>query len=103
MAGLAKIKAIPVKVVGSGGPIGQSPESEKREQEWRAEDDHRTLQRAEEVRSDPGRMKGVMAHHRKKLGEMAKITETLGGKRTMGDKKRPAKFRNASGRARSGR
>ncbi len=96
-------KAVPVKIVSGGGAMATQAPGGKTEDDWRAEDDHRTLSRAEEVRSDPKRMAGVKAHHRKKLGEMANISESLGEKRTMGDKSRPAKFRMASGRARSGR
>lgn len=49
----------------------------KREAEYRAEDDHRTLQRAAEVQRDPTRMKGAAAHHRKKLEEMQTVGRQL--------------------------
>ena len=41
---------------------GSMPMQAERDQ-WQAEDDHRTLQRAAQVTSDPSRMKRVMAHH----------------------------------------
>lgn len=50
----------------------------KSENDYQAEDDHRTLQRAEEVRADAGRMKRVAVHHRKKMGEMSRIGSILG-------------------------
>lgn len=48
---------------------------------WQAEDDHRTLQRAEEIKGDRGRMAGVRRHHRKMTKAMNKIGKSLGGKR----------------------
>lgn len=53
----------------------------KSEQDWRGEDDHRTLTRAAEVTSDPDRMKGVKKHHRKQTKALASVGRTLGGKR----------------------
>lgn len=48
---------------------------------YQAEDDHRTLQRAEEVRADPKRLSGVKKHHRKTMRDMTKMGKSLGGKR----------------------
>ena len=47
---------------------GSMPMQAERDR-WQAEDDHRTLQRAAEVTSDPSRMKRVAAHHAK-VGKM---------------------------------
>lgn len=43
------------------------------EQDYRAEDDVRTLERAEEVRADAGRHARAQGHARKKLTSMARI------------------------------
>lgn len=45
-------------------------ESKKRENDYRAEEDLRTLTRAEEVRSDPDRMKHAGRKHREQLSAM---------------------------------
>ena len=66
--------------------------------DYQAEDDHRTLQRAEEVRSDPSRMKRVATFHTKRMAQMAKIGQAL---RPM-SKKQKAK-RAILARQRSGR
>lgn len=64
-----------------GGSIGpmDSKEAKKRELAYRAEDDHRTLQRAAEVTSDPERMKHVAAHHRKEKRQLATVGRAIGG------------------------
>lgn len=49
----------------------------KSDDDYQAEDDHRTLQRADEVRNDPGRMKAVAAFHAKRLGQMFRIGQSL--------------------------
>lgn len=50
--------------------------------DYQAEDDHRTLTRAEEVRGDKARMGGVKKHHRKVSKGHEKFGRTLfGGKR----------------------
>lgn len=43
--------------------------------------DHGTLSRAEEIKSDPKRMKAVKVHHRKAMKGMAGIARALGRKR----------------------
>lgn len=71
--------------------------------EWRAEDDHRTMQRAEEVRSDPSRMKKVATFHRKKLGEMKRVGQQLGATSALADPSRKAPKRRAPMARPSGR
>ena len=44
---------------------------------YQAEDDHRTLTRAEDIRTDPTRMKKVAAFHRTKMRQMTKIGSSL--------------------------
>jgi len=51
--------------------------SPKMDEDYRAEDDHRTMERAEEIRSDRGRMRGVAKHHVKKMREMACVGQRL--------------------------
>lgn len=62
---------------------GSSPmdakSAKQRELEYRAEDDHRTLQRASEVSTDPERMKHVAKHHRKIKRQLASVGRTIGG------------------------
>lgn len=53
----------------------------KQEQDYRAEDDHRTLTRAAEIGGDPDRMKGVAKHHRKTQRGLARVGRMIGGKR----------------------
>lgn len=59
-----------------GGPISTA-ESKKREAEYRAEDDHRTLTRAEEVRADKTRMAGVLRHHKKQTSALRRTSKAL--------------------------
>ena len=44
---------------------------------WRAEDDVRTLERAEEIKADEGRMKEAAKVAREKTAAMAKVTASL--------------------------
>ena len=48
---------------------------------YQAEDDHRTLSRAAEVRNDPKRMAGVAKHHAKVKKSLASVGRSLRGKR----------------------
>lgn len=48
---------------------------------YQAEDDHRTLGRAEEIRGDSKRMKGVKVHHRMAKKVLAGVGKALGGGR----------------------
>lgn len=62
-------------ILASAGPqrpsdVGQSAESKKREDDYRAEEDLRTLTRAEEVRADNGRMTGAARKHREQMKAM---------------------------------
>lgn len=75
-ASKAKAPAVP--------PIpGPSAKDRKREADYQAEDDHRTLTRAEEVRSDTKRMAGVRRHHRKQTDALSRISRALGGARAV--------------------
>lgn len=49
--------------------------------DWRAESDHGTLARAEEIRTDKKRMIGVKKHHAKASKQLSKVGKSLGGKR----------------------
>ena len=70
-----------------GGPVSTA-EAKKREADYRAEDDHRTLTRAEEVRADKTRMAGVIRHHRKQTSALRKTSKAL-----FGSGRRPASRR----------
>lgn len=62
--------------------------AEKREAEWKAESDHRTLTDAEEIRADAGRMNGVVAHHRKKARALQRVGARLSaGRRSAGSRR----------------
>lgn len=49
--------------------------------DFQGEDDHRTLQRAEEIKADSHRMVGVRKHHRKTMRAMSNLGKAMGGKR----------------------
>ena len=74
--------------------MNKAPKMDAREREYRAENDHRTLRRAAEVRSDPSRMRDVSAYHRKTVREIGEVGREL---RTRGAK-RPAKRSMSRGR-----
>lgn len=54
---------------------------EKEMADYRAEEDHRTLTRAQEIREDAGRMKGVRKHHLKQTRALGKVGRVIGGRR----------------------
>lgn len=56
----------------------------KREREYQADDDLRTLERAEEVRTDPTRHSRAQAHGRKKITAMQRVLKgrTAGRRRS---------------------
>lgn len=56
------------------------PVQSKSEQDYRAEDDHRTLQRAAEITSDSSRMAGVKRHHAK-VTRAARMMDNMLGSR----------------------
>ena len=49
-----------------------------REREYRDEDDHRTVTRAEEVRGDKSRMAGVRRHQRKSERALKRTGRAIG-------------------------
>lgn len=51
------------------------------EDDYRAESDHHTLSRAEEIKADPSRMKGVAKHHKKITKALAGVGRAIGRKR----------------------
>ena len=53
----------------------------KSEDDYRAEDDHRTLVRGAEIKSDPDRMAGVKRHHAKTRASLSKVGRMLGGRK----------------------
>ena len=55
-----------------------SADAKKREAEYQAEDDHRTLTRSEEIRGDKKRMAGVLRHHRKQTSALRRTSKALG-------------------------
>lgn len=65
---------------GASPPLGSavSSPSQKSELDYRAEDDHRTLQRAAEIGGDPSRMQGVARHHKKLTRGMSKVGQMIG-------------------------
>lgn len=72
-------KAIPVKVVSTsdnsiaGSRYQPSAEDKARERKYRAEDDIRTMQRAEEIRRDKERMKAVKDVAKEQMNGLKKI------------------------------
>ncbi len=63
------------KTLAMAGPMTASPT------DYMAEDDHRTMMRAAEVRSDPKRMAGVKRHHAKQRTALGRVGRTFGGRR----------------------
>lgn len=55
--------------------------SSKSDKDYQAEDDHRTLSRAEEIRADKARMTGVSKHHKKLTRSLQSVGRSLKGKR----------------------
>jgi hypothetical protein len=51
------------------------------DRDYMAEDDHRTLTRAQEIAEDKGRMSGVRKHHRKMTRSLAKVGSMMKGGR----------------------
>lgn len=80
-------------------PMGGPVQAER--DQWQAEDDHRTLQRAAEVTSDPSRMKRVAAHHAK-VGKMLHESAESGSHEAAEEKsmKRKAPVRKMARRSR---
>lgn len=72
-----------------------SKADKQREQDYRAEDDFRTLQRAEEVRGDRGRHDRAIAHGRK---QVAVITRVMGRTKSTRGAKPGRQVRRAPGR-----
>lgn len=48
---------------------------------YQAEEDHRTLSRAQEIAADTGRMAGVRTQHRKMTKSLAKVGSMMKGGR----------------------
>jgi hypothetical protein len=63
---------------------GSSPMDDK---DWRAEDDHRTLERAAEIKQDQARMAGVAKHHATKKKSLAAIGRSIGSSKRMSGKR----------------
>lgn len=60
---------------------GCSPKMSQSERDYQAEDDHRTLTRANEIQSDKDRMRGVTKHHAKSKKALSGIDRMLSGRR----------------------
>jgi hypothetical protein len=66
----SKTKPVPVKIV-SDTPANSY--NSKEEQKWRAQDDIRTLQRAEEIKRDKDRMSAVKNCAKEQMQDLKKI------------------------------
>lgn len=69
LAGAVSKKPIPVKIVNDTPKTSYSEEDKK----WRAQDDLRALQRAEEIRADKSRMSAVKSCVSEQLKTLKKI------------------------------
>ena len=74
MATKRKKKAARRKVEVLSGP------SQTDERRWQAEDDVRTLTRAEEIKNDRGRLSRAQAMAKKQAAEAAKVANSLGSR-----------------------
>jgi len=59
----------------------RSPAMPTMDKDYQAEDDHRTLSRAQEIAEDKGRMSGVRKHHTKMTRSLAKVGSMMKGGR----------------------
>lgn len=59
--------------------IAMSAKPSKSEQDYRAEEDFRTLQRAEEVRGDKDRHTRAQTHGRKQISAMSRVLKPARG------------------------
>ncbi len=64
---------VPVKIVSDTAKDVPSTIDKEREKKWRAEDDMRTMQQAEEIRKDKERMKNMKQMAKQKMAELKKI------------------------------
>lgn len=55
--------------------IQASRPSKSEENKWRAEDDARTLMRAEEIKRDPTRIKAARSQAKKQMEELARVVK----------------------------
>ena len=69
----------------------------KTEDDYRNEEDHRTLTRAEEIRMDPKRMTGVRKFHVKTARTLNRMTRSITGKSMTARGARPAGSRARRG------
>lgn len=69
-------------------PMKSSPAMSADEARYRAEDDCRTLERGEEIRSDRGRLKAATAHARNQVQRMRRISSMGRGKARSGGGRR---------------
>lgn len=67
---VAKQKPIPVKIVSEPMPTNKYADEDKK---WRAQDDLRALQRAEEIRADKARMAAVKSCATEQMNALKKI------------------------------
>ena len=67
-----------MKSKGAGTGVNPSPMMDR---QWMAEDDCRTLQRAEEIRADKQRMAGATNHAKKQMNALSKVAGKARGKK----------------------
>lgn len=60
--------------------VSSSKSAKAREDEYRAEEDHRSLTRAEEIRADVKRMAGVKRHHQKQTRALKRMSRVVGAR-----------------------
>lgn len=64
-------KPVPVKIVNEAPEVSKDYKSEQ--DKWRAEDDLRALQRAEEIRADKSRMKAAKSCAKEQMKNLKKV------------------------------
>ncbi len=67
------------KKAAKSNPVPTGPDG-KSESEYRDEDDHRTVMRAEDIREDPARLAGVKRHHRKTMRTLSRMSRVIGSR-----------------------
>lgn len=67
-------KTVKVSEVACCAPYPRTAEDKKREEEWRVEEDARTLMKAQEIREDKARLAKAKAWAKKRSQEILSIT-----------------------------
>jgi hypothetical protein len=77
-----------------------SPVQSKEHDKYRAEDDLRTLTRAEEIRGDKGRMQGATRAHGEQMDALSRVGRSMAGRDPKSGRGRRGRARRRGGKRR---